>query len=1156
MKISRKISLSFLLTAIVLVIAAVTVTHIIIKDTLIHSIYSHLFTAAKSRSHHIETFLNDQRQTIKLLSRGIIFEEVLSTERYSEAYHRKIDRVRDRLDKAVMTYPWFTDMELTDRMGRIVYSTREGGINILGPSLSETPDSVRLSDIYLPFDGSEPQMTITAPVMNDKVPLGMITVRMNLQELYRILGDTTGLGKTGDIYLVNSDSLLISPTRFSSEGILKQKIDTVNTQNAMKWRNDPQSEKDEITVFPDYRGVMVLGTYRYISQMDWILLAEIDVQEAFLPLERMKVVRILTLIIIPLLAWMLGIFVSRWISTPIRKVQRGMEIVGKGDLDHSIGLDSQDEIGELSRAFDRMAVDLKQSVTSIDRLNKEIAERKRAESALQENRQRLKIILDSIPMGMVLIDAESHLIVDVNPAAARLIGLPAETITGKVCHNYICPCEEGQCPITDHHMEIDQSERELVTGDGTILPILKTAVTVLIDGRRHILESFADITEIKRARKDIARLAAVAEQAAETIVITDLNGYITYVNPFFTQSTGYSASEALGQNPRILKSGLQDSDFYKELWDTILSGQVWKGVFINKRKDGTLFHEEATISPVRDSSGEIINYLAVKRDITDRIRAAEELQRAKLDAESANIAKTEFLASMSHEIRTPMNAIIGMAELLNETTLTPEQEQYVQVFQSAGENLLNIINDILDISKVESGKLELEDTEFDLEEIIEKVCEIMAFRSHEKGVELLCEIAPDVPIQLIGDPVRFRQVLINLIGNAIKFTDNGEIYVTVDRYRQDTGTEKEALIFSVKDTGIGIPQEKIGTIFDIFSQADSSTTRKHGGTGLGLTISKRLVELMGGTIWVESEPGQGSTFRFTTPFSVQGDGAKPPTVVPEIDLNGVRILVVDDNDTNRLILKKSLSLRGAIIDEAHDGEDGLNTFLQSREGGEPYRIVLIDGHMPVMDGFDLAERISEVAGSDIAMMMLTSDTRVGDITRCKDIGIDRYFVKPVKQKDLVRAIASLITSPDGTMAPPPGRPKEDISFVISPLNILLAEDSPDNRLLFLSYLKKFPYRIETAENGEIAVERFKSGSFDLVFMDIQMPVMDGYSATMEIRQWEQENDMSATPIIALTAHATRQDAEKSMEAGCTAHLTKPVKKGTLLDAISHYTTGD
>jgi CheY-like chemotaxis protein len=487
---------------------------------------------------------------------------------------------------------------------------------------------------------------------------------------------------------------------------------------------------------------------------------------------------------------------------------------------------------------------------------------------------------------------------------------------------------------------------------------------------------------------------------------------------------------------------------------------------------------------------------------------------------------------MSHEIRTPMNALLGMAELLGETPLSAEQREYVRIFRRAGDNLLNVVNDILDFSKVEAGQVELENIPFDLADVLEGVMEVVAVQAHAKGLELSGRIRPEVPAWLIGDPGRLRQVLLNLLGNATKFTDLGELAVVVDIDRNDP--TPGALHFAVSDTGAGIPANRISRIFDSFTQADASTTRKFGGTGLGLAISKRFVELMGGRIWAESVPGAGTTMHLTARFGVQDIAGTLPS-----ELIGVRCLVVDDNASHRGSIVDTLTRWGAQVNESNGPTAALD---QINAADPPYDLVLVDGRMITADdGFGLATRIKEEQRARRVVVMLTTD-RVVDAARCRELGLG-YLLKPVRRSELGEAMGVL----------PPRQTESDTQpTAVRALRILLADDSEDNRFLVRGYLKDCGYLVDEVENGALAVEHFKKGTYDLVLTDVEMPVLDGYSATRQMRLHEKERGYPPTPILALTAHALKEAKDRSGDAGCTGHLTKPIRKAALLEAIRRY----
>lgn len=876
-------------------------------------------------------------------------------------------------------------------------------------------------------------------------------------------------------------------------------------------------------------------------------------------------------------------------------------------------------------------------------LCRDITERKKAE----ENINMLAMAVKNTGDSIAVLDKD-YRIIFVNDGLKNVYGFEEEEILNQpftLVHSENNPAEVTNEML--HKLSMKESWNGEILNkrkDGSDFPVM-ISVSPILNDRGEMFATVGisrDITERKKAEEKILTQSMALESAANAIVITDIDGTILWVNPAFTQLTGYTSDEAIGKNPRVLKSDKHGEEFYKDMWTTILSDNVWHKEITNRKKDGTLYYEDLTITPIKDADGKVFQFVAIKQDVTERKQAEEKLHRllkdiqdsnaqleeeimerkrieqelikAKEGAEVASKVKGEFLANMSHEIRTPMNGIIGMIELALDTQLTKEQLNYISTAKSSAEVLLTLINDILDYSKIEAGKLTLNKEPFLLRDEIGAALQVLSQRAAEKKLELLYQVSRKVPDALLGDSLRLRQVLVNLVGNAIKFTERGEVIVRVEiangrnsegatgrlgewvneRYGDspiphlsnspiphladspiphfsdspiphladspiphlsDSPIRNCKLRITVSDTGIGISPEKQKLIFDSFTQADGTVSRKYGGTGLGLAISSSLVTLMGGKIWVESEPGKGSKFHFTVNIDIQEVAEELPPL--EKDLHNLPVLIVDDNETTRELFTEILNNWGMKPHAVGSGKEALTELQRASLLNVPYAITMTDIDMPGMNGFELIEKIKEIQElKEMGIIIISHSQKASDIERGKKLGVEWFHSKPFRHSHLLETIQNILKkqSPDykehtrDQLETVEVKPIPEFGVDKFHYRILLAEDNPVNQEVVVGLLSKRGHTVVVANDGKEAVELSERHNFDFIIMDVQMPIMDGLQATAAIRGREKTTG-AHIPIIGLTAHAMKGDRDKCIEAGMDEYIPKPVKKDELFRAV-------
>ena len=798
----------------------------------------------------------------------------------------------------------------------------------------------------------------------------------------------------------------------------------------------------------------------------------------------------------------------------------------------------------------------------------DVTEQKRTKEALLESEEKFRSLAEN--QHDVVWTVNENLEVDyISPSCFKMTGTTAEETIGKNPKEFYTE-ESYQRVIMKLAEERQKSANEMQPGvleveqyheDGHLFPVEITCMPVIIDNKVVGVQGITrDITERKNAEKALReseeRYKALFERSLELVYLCDFEGNFIDANDTALKSLGYTKKDIKSLNFSSILVGDQLPPAIEAVEEILKTGFQKDVVeFKLRRKDGEhIFVESQGALIYRDGKPYAIQ--AIARDITERKRAEDALNKAKEAAETANKAKSEFLANMSHEIRTPMNSVIGFTDMLLDTDLNEEQNDYATTAKRSGEALLSLIDDILDFSKIEAGELDFEEIAFDPELLAHDVCAVTRPRIGLKPIEILCRIGDNLPSYVRGDPGRFRQVLTNFMGNASKFTNSGEIELSLDIEEEED--DRVMLHTTIRDTGIGLPKDKLATIFEPFKQADGSTTRKYGGTGLGLSICKKISELMGGDVWTESEPEKGSIFHFTVWLGkAEEKAAKRFTPV---SLSGKKALIVDDNQSNLDILTHVLESAGMDVNVLRNGKEVIPTLQKALETKDFFDVAIIDIQMPDMSGYEVAKAIRDSKSLIRTLPMIAlSSLMEGDARLCKESGFDGFLSKPIRRVKLFQMMVRLIEEAK-TKGQKTGGIRKKIMTQYSVLEelkhsvrILLAEDNPVNQKLAKMMLIKAGYQVEAANNGKEAVEKYTASpkDFDLIFMDVQMPQMDGLEATKAIRQ----GGFDTIPIVAITAHAMKGDREMCLEAGMNDYITKPIKREIVFEVLEKWVFG-
>jgi len=1109
------------------------------------AVISELLSASVTKASEIDAWFGTRVADVETVARSPVILDAVGPLLAAAPASAQAREAHDRIARELLPHTQATPranamIAVVDAVsGRILVATDPA---IEGRSLADEPffqpghSGTHVHAPHLSDEIAGPAIAIATPLRGWDGKVRAILVGWpDIAQMNEIILRRSGLHETDDAYLVNPEQLFVTQPRFRTvAAVLREKVDTDAVRLAL-------AGKTGVLFNTDYRDVPAITVYRWLPKQKLGLIAKIDEQEAMAPVRRFGQAVLLYAVLVMLGTIAAAVLLARTITRPVQQLQQGVARFGRGELDVRLPVESDDELGLLAEEFNGMAASIAEK-DALLRANTADLERRVQERtrALQQQADLLELAHDAI-----IVRELDGTIRFWNRGAEEIYGFRRSEVVGIATHSLL----QTRFPESREAVEGAlagsgrwEGEVRHTRRDGTQITVASRHALQRDEHGRPaaVLEINSDISERIRAEEDRNRFFRLS---LDMLATANFEGYFTQVNPAWVATTGYSEEE-LCSRPFLDFVHPDDHAATIAAADDLAAGKEVIA-FENRYvcKDGAIKWLAWLAAPVSEHG---LIYAAA-RDITERKRAEEELQKAKEAAEAAARAKSEFLANMSHEIRTPMNGVIGLTDLVLRTPLSPQQHEYLTLIKSSADSLLRLLNDILDFSKMEAGKLALETIDFDIRESLGNTLKAFAASANEKGLELAYHVVPGIPKLLAGDPGRLAQIVVNLVGNALKFTHHGEVVLRVSLDAQED--DRALLHFTVSDTGIGIPAELQAHIFSAFSQADSSTTRQYGGTGLGLAIVSQLVEMMGGRIWLDSQPGRGTTFHFTARMKVPEQPADTDLHPEPVMLAGMRVLVADDNRTNRTILDEILRSWGVEPTLAESGGQALSLLQAGVAEGRPYALVLLDAQMPRFDGFRVVEAIkANPAYGSATIMMLSSNDLSGEVERCKILGVSRYLRKPVKQSELFDAMVSAL----GMMAAQQARPASDAQRVPKRLQrrlrVLVAEDHPINQRLVIETLAERGHSFAIANNGREVLAMVERQQFDVILMDGQMPEMDGYQATAEIRRRERETG-GHVRIIAVTANAMKEDRDVCLAAGMDDYVSKPVDPVALIECI-------